>query len=148
MIAAALLLTPLVPAFAGLGEAESSISTDRIRMNARRSVAVTPQYSVHDLQAADGSRVRQYVAANGMVFAVTWHTLYKPDLSVVLGSSYSAYATSAQAAARRPGIQRRFRHEGLDVVVQSTAHLNVYSGFAFRRSMLPRGLSLERIGLE
>jgi hypothetical protein len=148
MIAVALLLLPPTLAFASLGEARNSIDIDRMRMGARHHIDVRAQYSVHDLQAADGSHVRQYVAGNGVVFAVAWNTLSKPDLSAVLGASYPTYATSAQSAARRPGIQRRFRHEDLDLVVQSTAHLNVFSGFAFRRSMLPAGLSPDRIGLE
>jgi hypothetical protein len=148
MIAATVLLFAPVLATASLGETENSISIDRMRMGARHQVEAKATYSVHDLQAADGSRLREYVAANGAVFAVAWHSLSKPDLSAVLGASYPAYALSAQAAARRPGIQRRFRHEDLDLVVQSTAHLNVFSGFAFRRSMLPAGLSADRIGLE
>lgn len=148
IIAAALLLLPVVPAFAGLGEHESSVEKDRMRMHARRSVAAMPQYSINDLLTSDGSRVRQYVSADGVVFAVSWNTLYKPDLSAILGTTYPSYASAAQEAAYRPGIQRRFRHENLDVVVQSTAHLNVFSGFAFRRSLLPKGVSPERMGLE
>ncbi len=148
MIAVTVMLLPPMMAMASLGETESSISIDRMRMGARHQIEVKAKYSVHHLQGADGSRLREYVAANGAVFAVAWHTLSKPDLSAVLGASYPAYATSAQAAAHRAGIQRRFRHEDLDLVVQSTAHLNVFSGFAFRRSMLPAGLSPDRIGLE
>ncbi len=148
MIAATVLLLPPVLAMASLGETENSISIDRMRMGARHQIEVNAKYSVHDLQGVDGSHLRQYVAANGVVFAVAWNTLSKPDLSAVLGASYPTYTTSAQAAARRPGIQRRFRHEDLDLVVQSTAHLNVFSGFAFRRSMLPAGLNPDRIGLE
>jgi len=148
MIAVTLMLSALAPAFAGLGENESSINADRVRMHASRSVVVNPQYSVHDLQGTDGSKVRQYLSINGIVFAVTWHTLYKPNLSSILGTSYPAYATAAQEAAHRPGIQHHFRHESLDVVVQSSSHMNVFSGFAFRRSMLPLGFSPERIGLE
>jgi len=148
IIAAALLLVPAVTAFAGLGEHESSVEKDRMRMHARRSVAAMPLYSINDLLTSDGSRVRQYVSFDGVVFAVSWNTLYKPDLSEILGTTYPIYAAAAQEAALRPGIQRRFRHENLDVVVQSTAHLNVFSGFAFRRSILPKGVSPERLGLE
>jgi len=148
MIAAMLLLPPVGATYAGLGEAESSIHADQIRMGARHSVSVTPQYLVHDLHASDGTLVRQYVTANGLVFAVTWKSLSKPDFAGFLGLSYPLYAASAQVAARRPGVQRHFRHDGLDLVVQSTAHLNVYSGFAFRRSMLPKGLSLDYVGLQ
>ena len=97
---------------------------------------------------SNGSRVRQFVGRNGQVFAVTWNTRYKPDLSIILGTSYPAYASAAAQAGRRAGILRQFRHEALDIVVQSRAHLNVYSGFAFRQSLLPPGLSPDRIGLE
>lgn len=136
--------------FAGLGQDVDSIKVERKRMAARHQVQVkaAAQYSLHELQSADGSRVRQYVSANGMVFAVSWHTLYKPDLSTLLGTSYPRYAAAAQVAAQRGGVQRQFRHTDLDLVLQSSAHLHVFSGFAFRRSMLPRGLDPHQIGLE
>lgn len=147
-MAALLLLTPVWPVWAGLGDAEDSVNADRVRMHAHHSVAVLPQYAVHDLQTPDGAHIQEFVGANGRVFAVVWHTLNKPDLSGVLGSSYPSYSQSAREAAQHAGIQRRFRHVGFDVVVQSTAHLNVFSGYAFRQSMLPPGFSPQRFALE
>ena len=148
MIAAALLLLPPVLSFAGLGEGANSAGLERMGLHARPLVSASPLYSLQEHQGADGSRLRQYVAANGTVFAVSWNTLYKPDLSAMLGTSYPAYAVMARAAARQPGIHRRLRHEDLDLVLQSSAHLHVFSGFAFRRSMFPRGLSPRQMGLE
>jgi hypothetical protein len=145
---ALVLALPPALSFASLGQDQRSVDLDRKRMDARHQVKLGAQYSSHELQTADGSRVRQFVSASGMVFAVSWHTLYKPDLSTLLGPSYPAYAQSAQAAARRPGMQRQFRHDDLDLVLRSSAHLNVFTGFAFRRSMLPRGLDPHTIGLE
>jgi hypothetical protein len=139
-------LLAVSPAWAGLGEAESSIDRERVQMHARHSVARATQYSVHELKMADGSRVRQFVAGNGRVFAVNWTTLYKPDLSSLLGSSFGNYNDAVQTAAQRGGIQRQFRHEGTDLVVQSSAHLNVYRGFAYRPSMLPAGLRFQILG--
>lgn len=147
LCALALMVTPAVSAWAGLGENTSSIDTDRVRMSARHSVARAPQYAVHELTMADGSRVQQYVAGNGRVFAVRWDTLYKPDLSAMLGSSFPDYNNAAHEAAKRGGIQRHFRHEGADLVVQSSGHLHVFSGYAYKRSLLPQGLSLQSIGL-
>ena len=143
-----LVLLTLNPAWAGLGDFESSIQEEKVKMHARHSVAVMPHYSVHDLQNSDGAHIQQYVGSDGRVFAVVWHTLFKPDLSSILGGSYPAYAQSARESARKGGIQRRFRHESLDLVVQATAHLNVFSGYAFRQSMLPSGFSLSTIVLE
>ena len=140
----ALLAAPV--AWAGLGEAEGSIEGERAHMHAEHAVNRAAQYVVHELKTADGSRVRQYVSGNGRVFAVSWTTLYKPDLSSLLGSSFPAYSDAAQTAAQRGGIQRQFRHEGTDLVVQSSGHLNVYRGYAYRPSLLPRGLSVQALG--
>lgn len=138
---------PAVSAWAGLGEGQASIDTDRVRMSARHSVARVQQYTVHELKTADGSRVSQFVAGNGRVFAVRWTTLYKPNLSAILGNSFVDYQGAAHEAAKRGGIQRQFRHEGNDLVVQSSGHLQVFSGYAYRRSMLPQGLSPKSLGL-
>jgi hypothetical protein len=134
-------------AWAGLGEPQGAIDNDRARMHAHHAVAQAQQYAVHDLKMADGSLVQQYVAANGRVFAVRWNTLYKPDLSALLGASFPAYASAAQQAARHGGIQRQFHHEAGDLVLHSAGHLQVFSGYAYRRSLLPRGLNLQHIGL-
>jgi hypothetical protein len=91
----------------------------------------------------DGSRVRQYVTGNGRIFAVTWSTLYKPDLSKLLGSSFPEYRHAANESARHGGIQRNFRLNGDDLVLQSSGHLNVYHGYAYRRSMMPKGMDLQ-----
>jgi hypothetical protein len=139
------LATPL--AWAGLGGMESSIESERAHMHAQHVVARSAQYAVHELKMTDGSRVRQFVAGDGRVFAVSWNTLYKPDLSAILGPSFSGYSAAAQASARRGGIQRQFHHDSGDLVVQSAGHLHVYAGYAYRRSMLPSGLSLQAIGL-
>ncbi len=148
MIAVAFLLLPITSAFAVLGEHENSINVDTVRMHAKRTVSSLPLYSISDLTSVDGSRIRQFVSSDGNVFAVSWNTMYKPDFSKLLGNSFPSYVNASHEAALQPGIQRLLRHEGLDVVVMSTSHLNVFSGFAFRRSMLPRGLGLESIGME
>lgn len=143
---ALLLLAPLL-ARAGLGEGESSINTERVRIHARHAVAASAQYTLHELTQANGSRIQQYVASNGLVFAVRWNTLYKPDLAALLGSSFPTYASAAQQAAQRGGIQRHFHHEGNDLVLQSSGHLQVFSGYAYRRSLMPRGVSAQSLGL-
>jgi hypothetical protein len=140
-----LLAAPL--ARAALGEAQYSIDADAARMAARHALARSAQYSVHELTLADGSLVRQYVAGNGRVFAVRWNTLSKPDLSHLLGSAFGGYRDAAQAAARQGGIQRHFRHDAADLVLQSDGHLHVFSGWAYRRSLLPPGLTPQAIGL-
>ena len=130
-------------AWAGLGEPEGSIPGDRMRMHAMHAVARTPSFARHELTLPDGSRVQQWVASNGLVFAVRWNTLYKPNLARLLGPSFANYADAAQQG----GIQRQFHHQGLDLVVQSAGHLHVFSGYAYRPSLVPRGVSMHSLGL-
>ena len=126
---------------AALGEAQDAIAKEAQQLNA--SVQVTPQasFAVHDMHRADGSRIRQFVDAQGRVFAVRWNTYYKPDLATLLGTAWAGYSSAARRAAPG-GAVHQFRHEDLDLVVQSSAYLHVHSGLAYRRSLLPVGVSL------
>lgn len=141
-------LFPLTLAHAGLGETERAIDQDRVRLHAQRSVEHRYPYRIHALQTSDGSRLWQYVGAHGRVFAVTWQAMHKPDLSKLLGESSEGYARATAQAARRGGIQRQFQHKENDVVVQSNAYLNKFSGVAYRNSLLPPGFDLAKLGRE
>jgi hypothetical protein len=136
----------VVSAWAGLGESENSITGDRMRMRALHSVIRTQNYTIHDLTILNGSRVRQYVAGDGRIFAVSWHTLFKPDLESILGGSFQSYRAAANEVAQQGGIRRQFHHQGNDLVVQSSGHLNVYNGYAMRPSIVPQGFKPESIG--
>jgi len=143
-----LLLAAAVPqARAALGEDQGTVEGDGQRLQARRSTLRAAQYSVHELSSPDGSRVRQFVGPHGRVFAVSWNTLHKPDLSGLLGTSFADYRNAARHAADRGGIQRQFRHTGTDLVVQNSGHLQVYAGYAYRPSLLPAGLTPQALGL-
>lgn len=114
----------------------------------RKSVQGLAQYAVHELQKPDGSRLQELVTPQGQVFAVRWNTLTKPDLRTLLGNSFGAYSQAAQQAARRGGIQRHFRHDAGDLVVQSTGHLHTFSGYAYLRSQWPAGVTPRTLGWE
>jgi hypothetical protein len=111
-------------------------------------MAQQARYSMEEVQANDGSRVRKYIADDGQIFALSWNTLYKPDLSTLLGSYFPNYAGAARLAARKGGIQRRFHHETTDLVVQSGGHLHVFSGYAYLRTQFPAGVSPQSLGWE
>jgi hypothetical protein len=134
-------------AWAGLGENEGAIVGDRMRMRAFHSVARSPQYAVHELKMANGSVVRQYVAGNGRIFEVSWRTLFKPDLSNMLGTSFTSYSVAASEAVQKGGIRRQFHHRGSDLVVQSSGHLNVFTGYAIQPSLVPQGVNLQTLDL-
>lgn len=133
-------------AHAALGEAESGIEQERLHFGMQRAVQHQFSYRLHTLEDSNGARIQQYVGARGQIFAVSWQTPYKPDLLKLLGNSGSSYAQATEGAARKGGVQRQFLHQTDDLVVLSTAYLNRYSGYAYRKSLLPQSFDLSRLG--
>lgn len=142
------LLAFLIPlqAQAALGDTEQGIEQERLHFGMHRAIERHALHKRHTLEDYNGSRVHQYVGAHGLVFAVTWQTPFKPDLSKLLGASHAGYAHAIQAATHKGGIQRQFVHQEGDTVVVSTAYLNKHAGYAYRRSLVPLDFDLSRLG--
>jgi hypothetical protein len=140
------LLAAALPAQAVLGEAAASIQADRQRLLAVHRQASAPGFEVHTLNAGDGSVVREYVGADGIVFAVTWSARGKPRLDQLLGRHFDTYAEAGrQAMQKRAGVMHAAALQQGDLVVESTAHLNAFSGRAWLRSRLPAGMALDAL---
>jgi len=121
-------------------------SVNSVQSNALTNSVTALPFSVAEETRPDGSRIRRYLANNGQVFAVGWRTLYKPDLSSLLGASFPDYEKEASSAAKRGGIQRQFQMGSADLVLHSTGHLHVFSGLAYKPSLLPPGVTAQALG--
>ena len=143
LIAAALL--PL-PAAATLGEGVASVQADTLRTAAVRRVHAAPTGTVHTLTLPDGSVIRQYLAADGRVYAVSWNTRFKPRLDLLLGAHFDTYAAAGrQAQQQRGGVRHAAMLSRGDLVVESNAHLQSHVGRAWLRSLLPAGAGPDAI---
>jgi hypothetical protein len=133
-------------AAAALGEAADSVHRDQVRMMAMRRQANALRYQVHTLSTADGSAIKEFVTTGGAVFAVVWHTRFKPDFGQLLGRHHPTYVGLAQEAiAARPGIHRHLSQQRGDLVVTASGFLNNFSGRAYLVSLLPQGVNLDEI---
>ncbi|CAD5366372.1 conserved exported hypothetical protein [Rubrivivax sp. A210] len=134
------------PAAAVLGEGLASVQADTLRLAATRRIASGLETQVHTLAQADGSTIRQYVGADGRVYAISWNTRYKPRLDALLGAHFPAYAEAARAAQQlRAGVRHAASLSHGDLVVESLAHLNAHAGRAWLRSRLPAAGSADAI---
>jgi len=134
------------PVHATLGEPAASIDADTARLGrASRVLAASPTPTVrqHVITLADGSVIREYVGANGLVFAVSWNTRFKPRLDALLGQYAPTYAAAASQAALAPGIRHSVAFAQGDLVVDATAHLNAHAGLAWLRSLVPAGVRID-----
>lgn len=137
------LLTLSSTAFAGLGDTATPITADQAtgRTVVRRAVPAR-SYTIQDIQAGDGTMVREYVAPDGKVFAVTWSGPVMPDLEQLFGTHFQSYRGELQD--RRPG-RGPLRIDRGDLVVESGGHMRAFRGRAYLPQRLPAGVSADEI---
>jgi hypothetical protein len=138
----ALSLVTAAPAFAALGGDLSSVQADRARLQASERTIATQEYTVHEMQTARGTLIRQFVSPAGTVFAVSWQGS-APDLEQLLGDYFDQYVQAVQA---QPSRRARGIHiDTGDFIFESGGHMRFVSGRAFLRSKLPSGVSSDQL---
>lgn len=128
-------------AHATLGGNAASVQADRVRMKAiERSARNESLYSVNESTTPSGTVVKQYLDANGTVFAVSWQGPTIPDLRQLLGTYFDAYSGSSRNKHRGHG---HYTVKQSDLVVQSSGHARAFAGKAYVPSLLPQGVAVE-----
>jgi hypothetical protein len=139
---ALLMLGSIFPAQASLGGDWSSVQSDQKELKGTLRSTPATAYTVHEIQAASGVMVREYVSPQGKVFGIAWKGPFPPNLQQVLGNYFEAYrtATKSQRAGRRPIVV-----EQPGLVVSAGGHMRSFSGQAYVPAMLPAGVQAEDI---
>jgi len=134
-----------MPAWGSLGGDAASIQADQLHMQGSRTMKAAESYTMHEIQAANGTVVREYLSAEGKVFAIAWHGPWIPDMQQLLGSYFDQYAQANQA--QRGARMRRgpilINQPGL--VVQIGGHPRAFTGRAYVPEMLPSGVGAGNI---
>jgi hypothetical protein len=133
-----MLLVFVLPACAELGGDVDTIQVDQERMKGTRQVTTNAEFTVHEIQSATGTRVREFVSPSGRVFAVAWQGPATPDLRQLLGRYFERYAQAIQSkrAGRAPvSIQQS------DLVVEAGGHMRSFAGRAYLPQMMPQGMT-------
>jgi hypothetical protein len=140
----AVLLLPF-PALASLGGDVTSVQSDQAKMQGSLRTTSNASYTIHEIQAATGVMVKEYVSPAGKVFAVTWQGSFHPDLRQLLGTYFDQFAQAEQAqrAQRRGHGPVSIQQDGL--VVQISGHMRSFMGRAYVPQMLPAGIHAEDI---
>lgn len=130
---------------ASLGSDRASVETDRAKLQGQLQSTTSDAFTVHEIQAASGVKVREYVSPGGKVFAVAWRGPFHPDLRQVLGSYYEEYMKAAES-------ERANRHghgplliEEPGLVMEISGHLRSFWGRAYVPQMLPANVRAEDI---
>ncbi len=103
-------------------------------------------WTVNTSTLANGTTVREYLDATGVVFAVSWRGPRVVSLETLLGSYFPAWQKGlAGAQAARGGGYGPVALREDDLVVESGGHMGALTGRAWLPRALPQGMSTEQI---
>jgi hypothetical protein len=121
------------------------VHDDQTKLQGTLKTTSSGSYEIHEIQAANGIVLREYVSPSGSVFGVAWQGRTRPDLRQVLGSYYDQFvkAVEAQRAQRRGFGPLLIQQPGL--VVEMGGHMRAMMGRAFLPQSLPAGIRPEEI---
>ena len=129
------------PVWAALGGDVSSIGTGQTHLLASARIQRAVTHTMHELQAATGTKVREYADNDGKVFAVSWQGPFRPDLRQLFGSYYETYLNAAKTRVGRGPVNIQI--PGL--VIQMSGHQRAFYGRAYLVDRVPQGLSTDEI---
>jgi hypothetical protein len=127
--------------WASLGGNFDSVRDDQAKMQGSLRTTSNNSYNIHEIQAASGTVLREYVSPSGIVFGLAWQGRTHPDLRQVLGSYYDRYvqAVQDQRAQRHGHGPLLIQQPGL--VVQMSGHMRSLSGRAYIPQNIPAGVA-------
>ncbi|MFZ0962898.1 MAG: DUF2844 domain-containing protein [Terriglobia bacterium] len=129
-----------LPAWAALGSDVSSVNADTQVLHGQHVMAAKTGYNLHQIATPDGSVVNEFVSPAGIVFGVSWHGHFIPNLQQLLGS----YMTNLQQGQVTQHIRRRaITIQGDNFVFSSMGHLRFFRGRAYVPGLVPANLTAE-----
>ncbi len=140
-----LVLATGLPAWASLGGDATSIQADQIHLQGTRTTKPAESYTVHEIQSATGTVVREYVSPQGKVFAIAWHGPWLPDLRQLLGGYFEQYRAAVQSRSGTRMVRKPVVIDQPGLVVQIGGHVRAFAGRAYVPGMLPSGVRAEDI---
>jgi len=139
LVVIALLAASSTVVQAALGEGADSLVADQQEMGGKIKTIPGADYTTNEITLPSGTVVREYVAASGRVFAVSWRGPTTPNLANLLGSYFQQI--QAAAAAQKPGVPGGTTVAAGDVTFHSGGHMGNFWGRAVVSSLVPQGVN-------
>ena len=140
LVVSLMLMMASLPAWATLGENESSVDSDVHVLGGKHVMVAKVGYNVHQITHTDGSVVNEFVTPAGLVFGVSWQGHFVPNLQQLLGT----YTTNLQQGQRTQYVRRRaVTIQGDNFVFSSMGHMRFFRGRAFVPGLVPANLTPE-----
>ena len=130
-------------AWAELGGDVNTVQNDAVHMKGALRSTPGASYTVHEITLPGGTLVREYVSAQGKVFAVSWKGPTLPNLESLLGTHYQQFQQAVQSRPYR--IRGPVVVQSPGLVVQSAGHMRGFIGRAYLPGSFPSGIAVAEI---
>jgi hypothetical protein len=152
-LATSVLATPF--AFAELGGTPTLAPSQRVDAMSRKATGAaartesTASWSTRETTSDDGLVQREYLTADGTVFAVAWRGPRRPELSVLLGTRYARQMSENARAQRQLGRGSHATTSQMDetFAVHASSHQRLSAGVAWLPRMLPAGVDPDSLAI-
>ena len=145
-----LLLVALQPhvSWAVLGGSAAAVAQDGLPViaNGHQLAQQIQGVQQQSVVTAENVTVTEF-SAQGIVFAIRWSGPVMPDLSHLLGTYFSQYATMIPP----PSAAIRNKPIAIDtpgLAVHASGHMRAFSGSAYAPGLAPAGLNLNTLGVD
>ena len=128
-----------------LAGSEGSVQADQARFKGVRKQSNNGTMTIHEISLPDGSSIKEYVNAAGVVFAVSWRTRLKPNLEALLGAPYALHAATLEAPSGIAASKRMRSIRQSDLVVHQAGRMTAFGGLAYVPSLVPGGIDAETL---
>jgi hypothetical protein len=136
-----ILLLAASPAWATLGQPESTVNNDVEFLHGQTRDEARTGYRLHVITDPGGTVVREYISPAGIVFGISWQGPFLPNMQQILGTYFSHLQAYALAQTGRRGGPMTIQKENF--VLISGGHMRAYRGHAYVPKLLPPGVSPE-----
>jgi hypothetical protein len=130
---------------ATLGEPESSVQSDAAQtQGSMKAMNDRESYRVHEIQMPSGTLLREFVSAEGKVFAVAWTGPTVPNLRQALGQYFERFVAGAKTNRTVNHSDRNhLQIQDADFVMQAGGHMRAtFAGRAYLPTAIPSGFDL------
>lgn len=129
-------------AAACLGQHESRVRDEARALSGKFVRAEKKGYTEVRIEREDGTVIKQYVNAKGLVFGVTWQAPRVPDLKPLLGTYFGEFQQAIRARGHHTGA---FVIQTTHLVVESMGHMRAFHGRIYVPGLLPPNVTSEAI---
>ena len=143
-VGAAMVLLSL-GAMAELGGTVQTVQADQQKLQGTRTVIARTAYQVHEIKTPTNAVVREFVAPNGKVFAVTYEGRFPGESNAILGAYSSQIAAAKQATPGHAHVAGTVHLESGYLRYRAAGHLGYFSMRALVSNAVPSGVTMEEI---